>query len=305
MLYLFSHGLGDAVQMTTVLAHLRELRPEVNVTIALKSGQESVLAPFCDVVPLADYQGSNGPNVKTMTFYDGPHCYRDAPSTKAEWCLQEVFGVEPVAALCRYFVRYGDAERQRARRWLSQHADLRGERFSVVAIHYERVSCQRRKNLDHRLVGRLVEDIRLRGLVPIILDWDRPHRSPLIQRMKVVSPGHDRELWGGLDLADGATLAALIDQCCYFVGIDSGPLHVAGATSTPSLGVWISHHPVRYFGLSENVTHLVPENHRDLISHRVRHRERGVAYFEHAYRHRTYRAIHELPAVLEAELSAC
>src|SRR5436305_9136922 len=69
------------------------------------------------------------------------------------------------------------------------------------------------------------------------------------------------------------------------VGVDSGPLHVAGATSTPTIGVWTGHHPLHYFDLGEHVTHLVPEDHERLLRGNV---EAGAAYFQRHYRYQAY-----------------
>jgi FkbM family methyltransferase len=69
------------------------------------------------------------------------------------------------------------------------------------------------------------------------------------------------------------------------VGVDSGPLHVAAATTTPTLGVWLRHHPLHYLGLADNVLHLVPERHEGMIRG---NREAGAAFFRAHYRHRTY-----------------
>ncbi len=49
--------------------------------------------------------------------------------------------------------------------------------------------------------------------------------------------------WGPSSLAD---LLELIAQSDLLIGVDSGPLHLARLTRTPSLGVWFRHHPVSF-----------------------------------------------------------
>ncbi len=78
------------------------------------------------------------------------------------------------------------------------------------------------------------------------------------------------------------------------IGVDSGPLHVAAATSTPTIGVWTGHHPLHYFGHADNVTHLVPEDHVRLLRG---DRNAGAKYFRERYRFQTYR---DLSAALVA-----
>jgi hypothetical protein len=72
----------------------------------------------------------------------------------------------------------------------------------------------------------------------VVLDWDR--RSPLPDGVRIHNPGADHELWGGSGTGDAETLAALIEQSALLVGVDSGPLHVAGATATPTLALLVS-----------------------------------------------------------------
>jgi ubiquinone/menaquinone biosynthesis C-methylase UbiE len=83
------------------------------------------------------------------------------------------------------------------------------------------------------------------------------------------------------------------------IGVDSGPLHVAGATSTETIGVWTHHHPVHYFDLAGNVLHFVPGNHEKLVQG-----ANALSYFQERYRHQTYRELRiELPALVESALT--
>src|SRR5207244_11722047 len=65
----------------------------------------------------------------------------------------------------------------------------------------------------------------------------------------------------------------------------SGPVHVAAATGTPTLAIWTRHHPLHYFSLADNVTHLVPRKHAELIQG---DRVTGEAYFNAHYRFQIY-----------------
>src|SRR5262249_3347224 len=132
-------------------------------------------------------------------------------------------------------------------------------RFPAVLIHYQGNTSGERKDLPHDLVRSVCEVVLRAGATPVILDWD--NRSPLVNHESIHNPGANDELWGGTGTGDAEALAALIDQSALMIGVDSGPLHVAGATSTPTLAIWTQHHPVHYFDLAGNVTHLVPEDH--------------------------------------------
>jgi FkbM family methyltransferase len=121
------------------------------------------------------------------------------------------------------------------------------------------------------------------GYVPIVLDWD--FRTPLADGKRIHNPNSRHDLWGGTGTGDAETLAALIALSSLMIGVDSGPLHVAGATSTPTIGVWTGHHPLHYFEHADNVTHLVPEHHRQLLR---AERDAGMKYFHEHYRFTTY-----------------
>ena len=150
-------------------------------------------------------------------------------------------------------------------------------RFPAVLIHYQGNTSGDRKDLPHDLVRDVCEVVLHCGAVPVILDWDR--RSPLVDGKKIHNPGAEHELWHGTGTGDAESLAALIDASRLLIGVDSGPLHVAGATDTPTIGVWTQHHPVHFFDLADNVLHLVPGDHEKL-----RVGPQAVEYFRTAYR---------------------
>ncbi|MGE5191918.1 MAG: methyltransferase domain-containing protein, partial [Deltaproteobacteria bacterium] len=153
------------------------------------------------------------------------------------------------------------------------------------------------KNLTHELAGELCETAIAQGFVPVILDWD--NRSPLPDGTRIHCPGAGHELWEGIGTGDAATLASLIEASSLMIGVDSGPLHVAGATTTPTIGVWTQHHPVHFFDLADNVLHLVPGDHENLAAG-----PEALAFFRERYHHRTYRQLSvDLAAAVESQLT--
>ena len=156
---------------------------------------------------------------------------------------------------------------QRAGRCLAQdylhqitgaEPDTQGK-YPVTLIHYEGNTSGQDKNLSHELCANVCEVAAAAGTTPVILDWDR--RSPLPDGLRILNPGAEHPLWEGRGTGDAEILAALIDAARLMIGVDSGPLHVAGATRTPTIAVWTNHHPVHYFDLADNVLHLVPGPH--------------------------------------------
>jgi SAM-dependent methyltransferase len=74
---------------------------------------------------------------------------------------------------------------------------------------------------------------------------------------------------------------------------------VAGATETPTIGVWTQHHPVHFFDLADNVLHLVPGDHEKYAAGAP-----ALEYFRATYRWRTYKQLGvDLPALVESQLT--
>ena len=222
------------------------------------------------------------------------------PSTKPSRCLTEVFGITPVPELATYQIQVSDTARAAAGQYLQSicpsgpNAD---GRFPAVLIHYQGNTSGERKNLPHELIEEVCDVIRAAHCVPVILDWDQ--RSPLVDQQTIFNPGKDHPLWRGTGTGDAELLAALIAQSRLMIGIDSGPLHVAGAVNTPAIGVWTGHHPAHFFDPAEHVLHLVPGDHAAKAAG-----PGTLKYFTEHYRHRAYKQLHvELPAVVQAELT--
>jgi ADP-heptose:LPS heptosyltransferase/2-polyprenyl-3-methyl-5-hydroxy-6-metoxy-1,4-benzoquinol methylase len=299
----FRHGLGDAVQFTIVLKHIRQYRPEWHVDVAALVGKHSAYHGLCRQMLILDHQKGPPPGYDEVYSLDWHECrtaFADCPSTKPARCLSEVFGISPSQDLFRYEIRYGERARTLARKYLAgvcpSGPDADG-RFPAVLIHYQGNTSGNRKDLPHDLARDVCEVVLHCGAVPVILDWDR--RSALVDGKKIHNPGAEHELWHGIGPGDAESLAALIDASRLLIGVDSGPLHVAGATHTQAIGVWTQHHPVHYFDLAENVFHFVPGDHEKHAAG-----PQAVDYFRTAYHWRTYKQLHiDLPALVHSRLS--
>jgi hypothetical protein len=299
----FTHGLGDAVQLTSVLDHLRHYHPDWHIDVAALVGKHSAFTGLADrvfVLGREHVEKQVYERVISLDWWEADQTYAGNPSTKAEKCLLEVFGLQPRVELCRYRVPIVPSARQAARRYLSQIARKTddGRRFRAVAIHYQGNTAQGQKDLDHQTARNICEQVTAAGYVPIVLDWD--NRSPLPGDGRIFCPDARHWLWGAMGTGDAATLAALIDQVSLYVGIDSGPQKVAAATDTPTVALWVGHHPIHYHALAENVLHLVPKRHASLIRG---DRALGEQTFCELYRHRAYEELWpELSAVLAERL---
>lgn len=296
----FRHGLGDAIQLTSVLNHLANVRPSWRIDVAALVGKHSAYYGICHQVFILDREevdNSHYARVVNLDWPECPSCYADWPSTKAERCLVEMLHVTPRPELCRYVIRPREEAFYKAHRYFQQFCKVgAGDdgRYPIVLIHYEGNTSADRKNLSVELVRALCEQIIQSGAIPVILDWDR--RSPLPDGQRIHNPHTDLDLWGGTGTGDAEVLAALTQLSALMIGVDSGPLHVAGATSTPTIAVWTGHHPLHYFSLADNVVHLVPANHESLLRG---DRASGLKFFEKHYHYETYQ---DLGAALQAAI---
>ena len=298
----FRHGLGDAVQLTTVLLHLRHYHPDWRIDVAAGIGKHTCYfdPSLCHRALVRDrdrIDRSAYAHVYELNWDECPCCFPTSPSTKAEHCLRSVFKLAPIAELCRYQLNIREDAQAAARVYLESLCGPgtdRDGRYPAVLIHYQANTSAERKNLSHELIRDVCETLLALGFVPVILDWDR--RSPLADGVKIHNPGVEASLWGGTGTGDAEALAALIEQASLFIGVDSGPLHVAGACSTPTVAVWSGHHPLHYFGLADQVTHFIPEQHVNMLRCNVK---AGRLFFEERYRYRTYANLgQELPRLV-------
>ena len=297
----FRHGLGDAVQLTIVLRHLKHYHPDWNIDVAALVGKHSAFHGLCRQALILDRRRPDRTRYDETYALDWHECriaYAHCPSTKALRCLQEVFGLAPVPELCSYRIQPGDRARELARRYLATICAAKPDgRYRAVLIHYQGNTSSERKDLAHDLIREVCQIILRAGATPVILDWDR--RSPLPDNPAIHCPDANHELWGKIGTGDAEVLAALIESAELMIGIDSGPLHVAGATSTPTIAVWTQHDPVHFFDLAPNVLHLVPGDHENLAAGRD-----AIEFFKTNYRFRAYKQLNvDLPAQVESLLT--
>jgi len=261
----FRHGLGDSVQLTIVLLHLRHYHPDWEVDLAALHGKHTVGRELCRNQLILGESRTTYDKIISLDWDECREAHAEWPSTKPTQCLLHVLRLTPRLELFGYQIVHSKEADQRARDYLATlcpNGPRPDGRFPAVLLHYQgNTSCDR-KDLTHETARHVCQSVRELGYVPVILDWD--NRSPLIDQKTIFNPGPGHALWGGHGTGDAETLAALIEASSLMIGVDSGPLHVAGATSTPALGVWTRHHPVHYFDLCPNVRHLVPGNHRTL-----------------------------------------
>ena len=296
----FRHGLGDHVQFSVALQHLRELRPDLTLDVECGRLKARLLEGLCRraFAGGAEPAAQRYDNRHDIAWREPRQIFADSPSTKAEHYLRDN-GIQPRLDLCRYRVAVADETRARARAWYAaQGLRQAAGRFPVALIHNDGITAAKRKNVPddalHGLAGRLLA----LGITPIVLGWHG--RSAIGNLSGVLWPQRRDPLWDGQSHGDPTLIAALAEQASLCVGVDSGPGHIFGATDTPTIISWLGHHPLNYYGLSPNVLHLLPEDHeRNTRGDFAQARD----FFPAHYRHRTYADLSvQLPDAAEALL---
>lgn len=287
------YGLGDAVQMSAVLRHLRKYRPHWLIDYQAETGKETVgrgiahnILTYGQPYPSSYYDAE-----AQICLYDTWANWGDRPNTRVSSCLHENFGLGWDRACGRYRVNvrrwaidaarallYGivdGTDGSRRQRQDGVTLDRPRRDGKVVAIHYQGMSSGPMKNLTDGQAYEIYEWIERIGHTPVILDWKNTSNLPL---WRITTPSS----WG----ADAEMVCAVISQCAAFIGIDSGPGKCAAATETPSLIVWTGHHPACFHDPAPNTTHLVPLGYHGL---KPVCNDRGVInWFEANYDTRVY-----------------
>jgi hypothetical protein len=267
------YGLGDGIQFTVVLKHVRKYRPDWIVDYQCAPDCARAAIGLCNAV-FTDAEPATGKydHVLAIQPLDNYSNFPDRPNTKVTAALHENFGIPYDHELGRYECFVSDTARHKVERAvrnvdIPRYAD---GRFKAVLLHYQGMSSPHRKNLQDWQADAILKAIAAAGRTPILVDRDG--KSPLkALRIK------------GID--DCEAMAALIWACEAFVGIDSGPGHIASTTDTPTLICWTKNHPVQFHDPAPNTTHMIPVDHRDISP---ADDDAVAAYFERAYLWRTY-----------------
>src|SRR6516165_5229952 len=92
----FPHGLGDCVQFSVVLKHLRRHRSGWQVDVRMGRGKHSAAGGLCRHVFHDQEPQPNGmyDTRATLGWYENYNRYSDRPNSKITNCLHEVFGID-------------------------------------------------------------------------------------------------------------------------------------------------------------------------------------------------------------------
>ena len=172
----FKHGLGDAVQLTSVLKHLRLYKLDWQVDVVSLYGMHSAMVglcnnSYCEQAPdEAQYE-----RVFDLPWWENYNGYGECPNTKVTNCLKEIFSIKPDLSLLSYEINPGEEDMARAASYLeSIGATRQGNlRYNAIGLHYEGNTSPHNKNLSHEEAALICGWIIGKGFIPVLLDWDR------------------------------------------------------------------------------------------------------------------------------------
>jgi ADP-heptose:LPS heptosyltransferase len=270
------HGLGDAVALTAILRHLRAREPDCRLELIVKPGRETLYDDGVDEVSSLDDLRRPPTHILDWPMANASH--RHCPSTWVERCLIEQLGIMPVAELCRYQVSVRNSYRAAIRAWLEASMPGTANRGQRALCNFRGASFKERKDLsdyEAAAVALALEDAGYQVLI-----WDAVDRTELPEQ------GIGRRAPEDLVAGNAGMLAALIAETDLFVGVDSGPLHLASAIGAKAIGLWPRQSPLHCICHDDTTTHLIrkgaPEYERFLIHRPI---DDGLAFFRAHYKH--------------------
>lgn len=260
LLIRFPHGLGDCVQLSVVLRHIRELHPEWDVDVQVKDGRAKMLRHLCRQVH--ENGDPKGYDIDVQPGFPEPtDSYRGVPTNKPTQFLKQKLRIEPRPELCGYDVHWDEADEVTARDFMRRKG-LEPRRF--VVMHYQGESATDNKTLHEEIAADVVRQFVNAGLKVVILNWSQ--KSGLTKMAGVVPVDFSAE---NFYPADGAAIGALANFAFGTFGIDSGPGHVfasARLAHVPMIKYWKHHHPGHYSWAAPHVLHVVPSDHANQVT---------------------------------------
>lgn len=220
VLLVFWHGIGDLVMFMTVFNELqamfqpgyfvddkekKELKTEFVLGLPKGLTHEEILPEDIPYHLVTAEEVNDTPEklpydlVAKITF---PMNEGQTEYTKAEWCCIHEIGIEPV--------------------W--GHEALRECENRIVAVHFQITCLPDSCNPDRDTAEKIWNDVIEAGYIPIESHFQHVFHNPVNKKFDFIDATVRR------CKARASSLAGLLQNCAAFVGVVSGPFHVALAS---------------------------------------------------------------------------
>ena len=191
----FYHGLGDTIMFYPYFEYLQNLFPDVKMTLWTSIGQEEYFGKVsCDE---KDYDIVFELQFPCSEFSDFTKKY-----TKAEFCCIKELGID-YSKVKEYSLQ------------------IKKMKSPLVAVHFQGTSCPNKTNPNYRYCKVIYEQIIENGLIPIEIMFQHKYHNSKNSKYDFI----------GCTVRDCKpsinNLIGLLQRCCGFVGVNSGPFHLA------------------------------------------------------------------------------
>jgi hypothetical protein len=209
VLLIFWHGVGDLVMFLPTVDKLKDLYPCVEFKVGVPKGLS-----YLDLCPDAIELSGDEVNDDSITAKLGfdlvvkitfPMSEGQTAYTKGEWCCIHEIGIPPI--------------------W--QHGILKKYRSRLCTVHFQITCLPDSCNPDEIVAERIWNDVLSAAWIPLEVHFEHIFHNPVNKKFRFVD-AHVRRCKPEL-----RSLVSLIQSAGAFVGVVSGPFHIAMATLPP------------------------------------------------------------------------
>jgi ADP-heptose:LPS heptosyltransferase len=254
LLIKFLHGLGDCIDYSIVIKHLKDKYPDLKIKVIANEGSHWAFYKIAD-----NFQSINNYSVDDLNeflfiedFNYPSEIWTSLPSSKVTHTLVHNYGLEPKLEL--YYPTFTPTDEA-----IKMVDELQIHKPFVV-LNYLGMTDLGRKDLTHEQAQAICNYFIKQNYICVIADYE--HQCPFADDKNFITLYKNNIIWR--NGPNCGILYELIRRANLFIGIDSGPSHLAAATDTPSLIIWKAEaawHPGIGTNLDRNCIHFIPEEH--------------------------------------------
>jgi len=249
VLLVFWHGVGDLVMFLPLYYRLCELYPDMDFTIGLPKGltHEEIIA--CEPLGFGHfdaYRLVTGEEVndtaKDLPFdlvakITFPMSEGQKVLTKGEFCCVHELGIPPVCG----------------------HGPVSKGVNRLVAVHFQITCLPDSCNPDEATAERVWNDILEAGYIPIECHFQHVFHNPVNKKFPFVDATVRR------CRPQTSSLVGLLRSCAAFVGVVSGPVHVALAALPPERVFLLEKDFTREMFTKHDIAHADLRNYKNEV----------------------------------------
>ena len=259
----FTHGLGDCIDYSIVIKHLKNACSNLIIDVVTHPGHQWALQGFADNVFTVVKKLNKDYDFVFKEEFVYPKLNPNwgiidpsfnVPPTKVTYTLLENFKIKPKREL--YYCSFNPSDFAKASIDKLHKDVIKNHKYAV--INYMGSTNRADKDLTHDEAKQICDILLNQGYLCIIADYF--NNCPFANEKDIISINKSHLPWLWRGEPDCGVLYELINRANIFVGIDSGPAHVAIATKTPTYVIWMEkgYHPLVAFNFANNCTHIIP-----------------------------------------------